>query len=247
MMENEMTLSAVPGTAADTVLAPPALIPPHERPEAPLLHKGFLDLFRLNVASLIINVLSNALKLDEHIPVLRYPLSTASMVISVLMLITLWKMSAAVPRFRKAVYWDLAPLAVTPLLMWVNAVGVVETVGEESADMLLALLGVMLLALMLVSAAAHYQQLTACAEAFDGSDEVFAGKWRKLCTWMVALMVLLGVLAALAILLIRSQGPFFYLSGGMVLLFAMLAIAVGFAVTSVVELVYQNRAARLFE
>ena len=57
---------------------------------------------------------------------------------------------------------------------------------------------------------------------------------------------LLGALLALMFLLMLSQGAFFYLFGGTVLLALLLAVIIGVAVTSIVELVYQYRAARLF-
>ena len=106
MMEKEMMLQAVPE----------APLPPRARHDAPLLQRGFRDLFRLGVTALVINILSNTFKLDERIPALRIPLSLASLAVSVLVLIAMWRMSEAVPRFRKAVYWGAAPLAVTPLI-----------------------------------------------------------------------------------------------------------------------------------
>lgn len=95
MMEKEMMLQAVPE----------APLPPRARHDAPLLQRGFRDLFRLGVTALVINILSNTFKLDERIPALRIPLSLASLAVSVLVLIAMWRMSEAVPRFRKAVYW----------------------------------------------------------------------------------------------------------------------------------------------
>ena len=88
---------------------------------------------------------------------------------------------------------------------------------------------------------------SACAEAFDGSDDAFAAKWRKLCTWMVVLVILFGAVLALTLLLTETQGPFFYLNGGFALLLALVPIALGLAAASIVELVYQYRAAQMLE
>ena len=84
-------------------LAPPA-IPLRERPNAPLLHKGFQNLFRLGIANTVINLLNNTFKLGDKIPSLGVVLSVVSLAVSILTLIVLWKLSAAVPRFRSVVY-----------------------------------------------------------------------------------------------------------------------------------------------
>lgn len=232
MMEKEMMLQAVPE----------APLPPRARHDAPLLQRGFRDLFRLGVTALVINILSNTFKLDE-----RIPLSLASLAVSVLVLIAMWRMSEAVPRFRKAVYWGAAPLAVTPLIAWVDAPGVLDKMETDELGTMLLALSALLFALLLAGAAAKYQQLTACAEAFDGSDDAFAAKWRKLCTWMVVLVILFGAVLALTLLLTETQGPFFYLNGGFTLLLALVPIALGLAAASIVELVYQYRAAQMLE
>ena len=109
MMENNSTPSpdpvpeaspiAVPVPAESTVtppLAPPA-IPLRERPNAPLLHKGFQNLFRLGIANTVINLLNNTFKLGDKIPSLGVVLSVVSLAVSILTLIVLWKLSAAVP------------------------------------------------------------------------------------------------------------------------------------------------------
>lgn len=166
---------------------------------------------------------------------------------SVLVLIAMWRMSEAVPRFRKAVYWGAAPLAVTPLIAWVDAPGVLDKMETDELGTMLLALSALLFALLLAGAAAKYQQLTACAEAFDGSDDAFAAKWRKLCTWMVVLVILFGAVLALTLLLTETQGPFFYLNGGFTLLLALVPIALGLAAASIVELVYQYRAAQMLE
>ena len=77
-MENEFVPHEDP---TFTPIAPPVLIPPHERPEAPLLHMGFARLFWLGIASMLVNLLSNSLRLGERIPALRVPLVLASFVV----------------------------------------------------------------------------------------------------------------------------------------------------------------------
>lgn len=116
MMENNPTPSpesvpeaapiTVPVPAESAVTPPPAppVTPLRERPNAPLLHKGFQNLFRLGIANIVINLLNNTFKLGDKIPSLGVVLSVVSLAVSILTLIVLWKLSAAVPRFRSVVY-----------------------------------------------------------------------------------------------------------------------------------------------
>lgn len=90
MMENNSTPSpdpvpeaspiAVPVPAESAVTPPPAppVIPLRERPNAPLLHKGFQNLFRLGIANIVINLLNNTFKLGDKIPALGIVLSAMS-------------------------------------------------------------------------------------------------------------------------------------------------------------------------
>ena len=214
-MENEFVPHEDP---TFTPIAPPVLIPPHERPEAPLLHMGFARLFWLGIASMLVNLLSNSLRLGERIPALRVPLVLASFVVGALMIAVLWRMADAVPRFRKAALWNIVSVAASPLLAVVLGVDI----------------------------AARYQEFTACAEAFNGSDEIFAGKWLVLRTWTVVLVVLFGACLVLMLMLTVSQGMYFIVFGSTSLLLVAAAAAVGMAVLSVMELVYLYRAASLF-
>ncbi|MFR5406052.1 MAG: hypothetical protein ACLTG0_12175 [Oscillibacter sp.] len=84
MMENNSTPSpdpipeaspiAVPVPAESAVTPPPAppVIPLRERPNAPLLHKGFQNLFRLGIANIVINLLNNTFKLGDKDPGARH-------------------------------------------------------------------------------------------------------------------------------------------------------------------------------
>ena len=138
MMENNPTPSpdpvpeaspiAVPVPAESAVTPPPAppVIPLRERPNAPLLHKGFQNLFRLGIANIVINLLNNTFKLGDKIPSLGIVLSAMSFAVSVLALVVLWKLSAAVPRFCKAVYFNLLPLIALPFVALLDAPSVQE-------------------------------------------------------------------------------------------------------------------------
>ena len=261
MMENNQTPSpepipeaapiAVPVPAESTVAPPPAppAIPLRERPNAPLLHKGFQNLFRLGVANIVINLLNNTLKLGDKIPSLGIVLSVVSLAVSILTLIVLWKLSAAVPRFRKVVYLNLFPLVVFPFAALVGLSSLQERIDESDSTGLLVFLVILLGLLLVLSALSAYHQLTACAEAFDGADDTMAAKWRKLCTWQVVIIGCFGASLALTILLSLSSASFFYFyNGGMiVLLLFILAIAIALGVVEIIELVYLNRSARLYE
>ena len=256
MMETSLTPSpdpvpvpapiSVPVSAEGDETRPP--VPLRELPHAPLLHKGFQNLFRLSIANTVISLLNNTLKLGEKVPPLGILLSIASLATSVLTLITLWKLSAAVPRFRKAMYCNLLPLIVFPFAL-AGLSAVQEPISESSAVGLLVF-GIILLALILLFATlAAYHQLTACAEAFDGVDDTMAQKWRRLCTWQVVLIGIFSAFVVLALLLGLSSASFFYFyNGGMlVLLLFLFAAAIGLTVTEIVELVYLSRSAKLYE
>ena len=261
MMENNSTPSpdpvpeaspiAVPVPAESAVTPPPAppVIPLRERPNAPLLHKGFQNLFRLGIANTVINLLNNTFKLGDKIPALGIVLSAMSFAVSVLALVVLWKLSAAVPRFRSVVYLNLFPLLLFPFAALVGLSSLQERIDESNSTGLLVFLVILLGLLLVLSALSAYHQLTACAEAFDGADDEMAAKWRKLCTWQVVVIGCFGAFLTLLLLLGLSSASFFYFyNGGMiVLLLFILAIAIALGVVKIIELVYLNRSAKLYE
>ena len=261
MMENNPTPSpelvpeaapiAVPVPAESTVTPPPAppVIPLRERPNAPLLHKGFQNLFRLGIANIVINLLNNTFKLGDKIPSLGVVLSAMSFAVSVLTLIVLWKLSAAVPRFRSVVYLNLFPLLLFPFAALVGLSSLQERIDESNSTGLLVFLVILLGLLLVLSALSAYHQLTACAEAFDGADDAMAAKWRSLCTWQVVIIGCFGAFLTLLLLLGLSSASFFYFYNGslIVLLLLILAIAIALGVVEIIELVYLNRSAKLYE
>ncbi len=261
MMENNSTPSpepvpeaapiAVPVPAENTVIPPPAppAIPLRELPNAPLLHKGFQNLFRLGVANIVINLLNNTFKLGDKIPALGIVLSVVSLAISILTLVVLWKLSAVISRFRKVVYLNLLPLISLPLAALLNLPSVQEWMTGSDVSALLVFLIILLGLIFLFAALAAYHQLTAYAEAFDGADESMAEKWRKLCTWQVVTIGCFVAILILILLLNLSPTSFFYYVGGssMLLLLTLLVIAIGIGVTEIIELVYLNRSAKLYE
>ena len=261
MMENNSTPSpdpvpeaspiAVPVPAESAVTPPPAppVIPLRERPNAPLLHKGFQNLFRLGIANIVINLLNNTFKLGDKIPALGIVLSAMSFAVSVLALVVLWKLSAAVPRFRSVVYLNLFPLVLFPFAALVGLSSLQERIDESNSTGLLVFLVILLGLLLVLSALSAYHQLTACAEAFDGADDEMAAKWRKLCTWQVVIIGCFGAFLTLLLLLGLSSASFFYFYNGslIVLLLFILAIAIALGVVEIIELVYLNRSAKLYE
>ena len=64
----EVSPVAVPAPAESTAAPSPALpvIPLRELPNAPLLHKGFQNLFRLGIANIVINLLNNLCALEAE-------------------------------------------------------------------------------------------------------------------------------------------------------------------------------------
>ena len=156
MMENNSTPSpapvpevspvAVPAPAESTAAPSPALpvIPLRELPNAPLLHKGFQNLFRLGIANIVINLLNNTFKLGDKIPALGVVLSVVSLAVSILTLIVLWKLSAAVPRFRSVVYLNLFPLVLFPFAALVGLSSLQERIDESNSTGLLVFLVILL-------------------------------------------------------------------------------------------------------
>ena len=242
MMENNSTPSpdpvpeaspiAVPVPAESAVTPPPAppVIPLRERPNAPLLHKGFQNLFRLGIANTVINLLNNTFKLGDKIPSLGVVLSVVSLAVSILTLI-------------------LFPLVLFPFAALVGLSSLQERIDESNSTGLLVFLVILLGLLLVLSALSAYHQLTACAEAFDGADDEMAAKWRKLCTWQVVIIGCFGAFLTLLLLLGLSSAFFFYFYNGslIVLLLLILAIAIALGVVEIIELVYLNRSAKLYE
>lgn len=172
-----------------------------------------------------------------------------SFAVSILTLIVLWKLSAAVPRFRSVVYLNLFPLVLFPFAALVGLSSLQERIDESNSTGLLVFLVILLGLLLVLSALSAYHQLTACAEAFDGADDAMAAKWRSLCTWQVVVIGALGTFLILILLLGLSSASFFYFYNGSltVLLLLILAIAIALGVVEIIELVYLNRSAKLYE
>ena len=253
MMENNPTPSPEPVPEASPIAVPvpaeSAVTPPPAPPVLPLPHKGFQNLFCLGIANIVINLLNNTFKLGDKIPALGIVLSAMSFAVSVLALVVLWKLSAAVPCFRKAVYFNLLPLIALPFVALLDAPSVQEWITASDVSAILVVLIILLGLIFLFATLAAYHQLTACAEAFDGADDAMAAKWRSLCTWQVVIIGCFGAFLTLLLLLGLSSASFFYFyNGGMiVLLLFILAIAIALGVVKIIELVYLNRSAKLYE
>ena len=161
----------------------------------------------------------------------------------------LWKLSAAAPRFRKAVYFNLLPLIALPFVALLDAPSVQEWITASDVSAILVVLIILLGLIFLFATLAAYHQLTACAEAFDGADDAMAAKWRSLCTWQVVIIGCFGAFLTLLLLLGLSSASFFYFYNGglIVLLLFILAIAIALGVVKIIELVYLNRSAKLYE
>ena len=124
-----------------------------------------------------------------------------------------------------------------------------ERIDESNSTGLLVFLVILLGLLLVLSALSAYHQLTACAESFDGADDEMAAKWRKLCTWQVVIIRCFDAFLTLLLLLGLSSASFFYFYNGglIVLLLFILAIAIALGVVKIIELVYLNRSAKLYE
>ena len=183
------------------------------------------------------------------IPLRERPNAPMSFAVSVLAFVVLWKLSAAVPRFRKAVYFNLLPLIALPFVALLDAPSVQEWITASDVSAILVVLIILLGLIFLFATLAAYHQLTACAEAFDGADDAMAAKWRSLCTWQVVVIGCFGAFLTLLLLLGLSSASFFYFYNGglIVLLLFILAIAIALGVVKIIELVYLNRSAKLYE
>lgn len=143
----------------------------------------------------------------------------------------------------------LFPLVLFPFAALVGLSSLQERIDESNSTGLLVFLVILLGLLLVLSALSAYHQLTACAEAFDGADDEMAAKWRKLCTWQVVIIGCFGAFLTLLLLLGLSSASFFYFYNGslIVLLLLILAIAIALGVVEIIELVYLNRSAKLYE
>lgn len=146
-------------------------------------------------------------------------------------------------------YFNLLPLIALPFVALLDAPSVQEWITASDVSAILVVLIILLGLIFLFATLAAYHQLTACAEAFDGADDEMAAKWRKLCTWQVVIIGYFGAFLTLLLLLGLSSASFFYFYNGglIVLLLFILAIAIALGVVEIIELVYLNRSAKLYE
>ena len=146
-------------------------------------------------------------------------------------------------------YGILLPLIALPFVALLDAPSVQEWITASDVSAILVVLIILLGLIFLFATLAAYHQLTACAEAFDGADDAMAAKWRSLCTWQVVIIGCFGAFLTLLLLLGLSSASFFYFYNGglIVLLLFILAIAIALGVVKIIELVYLNRSAKLYE
>lgn len=142
-----------------------------------------------------------------------------------------------------------APTGELPFVALLDAPSVQEWITASDVSAILVVLIILLGLIFLFATLAAYHQLTACAEAFDGADDAMAAKWRSLCTWQVVIIGCFGAFLTLLLLLGLSSASFFYFYNGglIVLLLFILAIAIALGVVKIIELVYLNRSAKLYE
>lgn len=241
------SISAEPSVTAPSAL-PSSL--PHELPNVSLFRKGFQYLFRLNIAIIIVSLLNNTFKLWERIPLLGLMLNVMSFAINILILVTLWKLGAAVSRFRKAVYCNLLPLAITPFITLLETPRILDGLAKSSTTSVVLVILILLLGLLFLCAClASYQQLTACAEALTSLDNTMAEKWHSLCPWQVVFFGIFG--AGLVLVMLLNIRPlsfrYFFTEITQFLSLLILVPAIGAGITKVIELNYLNQSAKLFE
>lgn len=187
---------------------------------APLLGKWLWVLFWLLIPNGLAAVMTHE-NVVQAFPALEAP----GMVVEAAAQLTragiLWKLSEVERRYRLAAVCTLG--SVLSVLL--------SLAGVREGEALWWLFAIPLLAAQLVGI---YAECSAHAAVLDGVDDVQAKKWRRLWKWELGLLVsLLGCL-----LLVVAVG----LLGALV----MLAVAVGLAVTAVLQLVYLYRTAKLF-
>lgn len=215
---------------------------------APTLAKWLMVLFWLGIASVICNGLENTIKLPKCVPVMGRVLSAATYLISLLQILTAWKMRKAERKFRVLALIHAASviaLAITQVTLGGVDPAVVASDRTQTGGVL-ALAAVLLVVTLGLTAVMYYLEMTALHNVTRYVDEALAEKWLKLRAWMIGLTA--ATLAAILLEILIAGDPFAYLYGlGTLVLLLALPSSLGLIVCSVMHMVYLYRAAKLFK
>lgn len=215
---------------------------------APTLAKWLMVLFWLGIASVICNGLENTIKLPKYVPVMGRVLSAATYLISLLQILTAWKMRKAERKFRVLALIHAASviaLAITQVTLGGVDPAVVASDRTQTGGVL-ALAAVLLVVTLGLTAVMYYLEMTALHNVTRYVDEALAEKWLKLRAWMIGLTA--ATLAAILLEILIAGDPFAYLYGlGTLVLLLALPSSLGLIVCSVMHMVYLYRAAKLFK
>ena len=215
---------------------------------APTLAKWLMVLFWLGIASVICNGLENTIKLPKYVPVTGLVLSAATYLISLLQILTAWKMRKAERKFRVlALILAASIIALTITLVTLGGVdpAVVASDRTQTTSML-ALATVLLVVTLGLAAVMYYLEMTALHNITRYVDEALAEKWLKLRAWMVGLTA--ATLAAILLEILIAGNPFAYFNGlGTLVLLLAVPSSLGLIVCSVIRMVYLYRTAKLFK
>lgn len=215
---------------------------------APTLAKWLMVLFWLGIASVICNGLENTIKLPKYVPVMGRVLSAATYLISLLQILTAWKMRKAERKFRVLALIHAASviaLAITQVTLGGVDPAVVASDRTQTGGVL-ALAAVLLVVTLGLTAVMYYLEMTALHNVTRYVDEALAEKWLKLRAWIIGLTA--ATLAAILLEILIAGDPFAYLYGlGTLVLLLALPSSLGLIVCSVMHMVYLYRAAKLFK
>ncbi len=215
---------------------------------APTLAKWLMVLFWLGIASVIFNGLENTIKLPKYVPVMGRVLSAATYLISLLQILTAWKMRKAERKFRVLALIHAASviaLAITQVTLGGVDPAVVASDRTQTGGVL-ALAAVLLVVTLGLTAVMYYLEMTALHNVTRYVDEALAEKWLKLRAWMVGLTAV--TLAAILLEILIAGNPFAYFNGlGTLVLLLAVPSSLGLIVCSVIRMVYLYRTAKLFK
>lgn len=162
------------------------------------------------------------------------------------MFLVFWQLGKANRRFRAAAFLELLSIG-TMVGFFAVSPDILRKAAEDPGSAILPLTVWFVAAFALYTVECRLR-MTACAGILSGVDAALAQKWRALRGWTMGILIALTVTFLLVLSLLRGAPTLFFISGGSILLLiAMLLEAIGLLVTSIIELIYLYRSAKLFK
>jgi len=193
----------------------------------------------------------NTIELPKYVPVMGLVLSAATYLISLLQILTAWKMRKSRSEIRMLALINAAStvvLAITQVTLGGADPAVIAGIVSDRTQRagVQALVAVLLALALGLAAVVYYFEMTAFHNVTRYVDEELAEKWLKLRAWMIGLIA--ATFAAILLGSLIAGNPFAYFNGwGTVILLLAVPSSLGMLVCSVILMVYLYRTAKLFK